>query len=65
MKRDLQGYYIAIPIVEEKAEAFIPASLPPIKWSSELREKFDQARLALGRIDRVSVLLLETSLFFY
>lgn len=49
----------------EKAEAFILAPLPPIKWSSELREKFDQALLALGRLDSVSVLLPETSLFLY
>jgi Fic family protein len=68
MKRDLQGHYIIISTVGEKAEAFIPAELPPIppiKWSSELREKFDQALLALGRLDSVSVLLPETSLFLY
>jgi Fic family protein len=38
---------------------------PPLEWSSELREKFDQALLALGRLDSVSVLLPETSLFLY
>ncbi len=68
MKRDLQGHYITISIVGEKAEAFVPAPLPPIppiEWSSELREKFDQALLALGRLDSVSVLLPETSLFLY
>ncbi|TKB07774.1 Fic family protein [Desulforhopalus sp. IMCC35007] len=68
MKRDLQGHYIAISTVGETAEAFIPAQLPPIppiEWSSELREKFDQALLALGRLDSVSVLLPETSLFLY
>ncbi|BHH85770.1 Fic family protein [Desulforhopalus sp. 52FAK] len=62
------GHYITISTVGEKAEAFIPAELPPIppiKWSSELREKFDQALLALGRLDSVSVLLPETSLFLY
>ncbi len=68
MKRDLQGQYITISTVGEKAEAFVPAALPPIpslEWSSELREKFDQALLALGRLDSVSVLLPETSLFLY
>jgi cell filamentation protein, protein adenylyltransferase len=68
MKRDLQGHYITISTVGEKAEAFVPAALPPIppiKWSSGLREKFDQALLALGRLDSVSVLLPETSLFLY
>jgi Fic family protein len=68
MNRDLQGRYITISTVGEKAQAFIPAALPPtppIEWSSELREKFDQALLALGRLDSVSVLLPDTSLFLY
>ncbi|HRF89879.1 MAG TPA: Fic family protein, partial [Desulfobacter postgatei] len=54
--------------VGEKVQAFVPAPLPPvppIEWSSELREKFDQALLALGRLDSVSVLLPDTSLFLY
>ena len=68
MNRDLQGHYITISTVGEKAQAFVPAPLPPtppIEWSSELREKFDQALLALGRLDSVSVLLPDTSLFLY
>jgi Fic family protein len=68
MKRDLQGRYITISTVGETARAFVPAPLPPtppITWSSELREKFDQALLALGRLDSVSVLLPDTSLFLY
>jgi len=68
MNRDLQGHYITISTVGEKAQAFVPAPLPPappIEWSPELREKFDQALLALGRLDSVSVLLPDTSLFLY
>ncbi len=68
MIRDLQGQYINISTVGEKVQAFVPAPLPPvppIEWSSELREKFDQALLALGRLDSVSVLLPDTSLFLY
>ncbi len=68
MKRDLQGHYITISTVGEKAQAFVPASLPPvppIEWSSKLREKFDQALLSLGRLDSVSVLLPDISLFLY
>lgn len=68
MSRSLQGHYITISTVGEKARAFVPAPLPPtpsIKWSSELREKFDQALLALGRLDSVSVMLPDTSLFLY
>ncbi|MCF8092601.1 MAG: Fic family protein [Desulfotignum sp.] len=68
MNRDLQGRYIQISTVGEKAQAFVPAPLPPappIEWSSGLREKFDRALLALGRLDSVSVLLPDTSLFLY
>ena len=60
MKRDQQGHYITISTVVEKAKAFVPAPLPPtppIEWSSELRDKFDQALLALGRLDSVTVLM--------
>ncbi|MBD3320678.1 MAG: winged helix-turn-helix transcriptional regulator [Chitinivibrionales bacterium] len=68
MKRELQGRYVTISTVGEKAQAFVPAPLPPrppIDWSPELRGKFDQALLALGRLDSVSTLLPDTSLFLY
>jgi Fic family protein len=55
-------------MVGEKAQAFVPAPLPPrppINWTPELRSKFDQALLALGRLDSVSTLLPDTSLFLY
>jgi Fic family protein len=66
MKRKLQGRYVTISTVDEKAQAFVPAPLPPrpaIDWTPELRSKFDQALLALGRLDSVSTLLPDTSLF--
>ena len=68
MRRELQGHYVTISNVGEKAQAFVPAPLPPrppIEWSPELRGKFDQALLALGRLDSVSVLLPDTALFLY
>ena len=68
MKRELQGRYVIISTVGEKAQAFVPAPLPPrppIDWTPELRSKFDQALLALGRLDSVSTLLPDTSLFLY
>ncbi len=68
MKRELQGRYVTISTVGEKAQAFVPAPLPPrppIDWTPELRGKFDQALLALGRLDSVSTLLPDTSLFIY
>lgn len=68
MRRELQGHYVTISTVGEKAQAFVPAPLPPhppIEWTPELRAKFDQALLALGRLDSVSVLLPDTALFLY
>ncbi|PTN36064.1 Fic family protein [Desulfonatronum sp. SC1] len=68
MQRELQGRYVTISTVGEKAQAFVPAPLPPrppIDWTPELRGKFDQALLALGRLDSVSTLLPDTSLFLY
>lgn len=68
MKRELQGRYVTISTVGEKTQAFVPAPLPPrppIDWTPELRSKFDQALLALGRLDSVSALLPDTSLFLY
>jgi Fic family protein len=68
MKRQIQGVYVAISTVGEKVQAFVPSPLPPrppIDWTPELRSKFDQALLALGRLDGVSTLLPDTSLFLY
>jgi Fic family protein len=68
MKRELQGRYVTISTVGEAARAFVPAPLPPrppINWTPKLRSKFDQALLALGRLDSVSTLLPEISLFLY
>jgi Fic family protein len=68
MKRILQGHYVTVSTVGEKVKAFVPSSLPPkpsIDWTPKLRNKFDEALLALGRLDSVSVLLPDTSLLLY
>ena len=68
MKRELQGHYITISTVGEKARAFVPAPLPPkpaIEWTPELRSKFDQAWLSIGRLDSISTFLPDISLFLY
>lgn len=68
MKRERQGRYVTISTTGEKSQAFIPAPLPPIPpihWTPELHSKFDQALLALGRLDSVSMLLPDTSLLLY
>ena len=68
MQRNLQGRYHTISSVGEKVQAFVPTPLPPtppIEWSAKLRDKFDSALLALGRLDSVSTLLPDTSLYLY
>lgn len=68
MKRALQGHYETTTTAGEKTKAFIPSPLPPkppIDWTPTLRGKFDQALLALGRLDSISTLLPDTSLFLY
>lgn len=68
MKRSLQGMYTTISTVGEKVKAFIPSDLPPsppIDWSPELRRRFDEALLELGRLDSASMLLPDVSLFLY
>jgi len=68
MKRELQGKYVTVSTVGEKVMAFVPAPLPPyppIEWTPQLQSKFEQAQLALGRLDSVSTLLPDTSLFLY
>lgn len=68
MERGFQGHYVTISTVGEKVQAFVPAGLPPkppIDWTPDLRNKFDQALLALGRLDSVSTLLPDALLFLY
>lgn len=68
MKRDLQGKYVTISTVGETARAFVPAPLPPspdIEWSPQLRQRFEKAYLALGRMDSISSLLPDTGIFLY
>ena len=68
MKRQLQGYYIPIAGTGEVAKAFVPAPLPPsppIEWTPELLNSFEEASLALGRLDSASTMLPSTPLFLY
>lgn len=68
MKRDLQGRHVVTSTVGEETHAFVPAPLPPqppVEWTPDLRGKFDNALLALGRLDSVTSLLPDTSVFLY
>ena len=68
MKRPTQGHYEATTTTGEAVKAFVPAPLPPtppIEWTPDLRDKFDEALLALGRLDSISTLLPDVSIFLY
>ena len=68
MKRKTQGHYVNISTVGETAQAFVPNPLPPeppLDWTPDLRDKFDQAHLALGALDSISTFLPDISVFLY
>lgn len=68
MKRGPQGKLRAQKIPGESFNAFIPNPLPPtppLAWDETLRELLDKANLALGRLDGITLLLPDISLFLY
>jgi Fic family protein len=68
MKRGLTGRYEITTTTGEPVEAFVPAPLPPLpplELSGSLHASIERAALSLGRLDSVSVVLPDTSLFLY
>lgn len=68
MLRKTQGTYEKSTTAGESVLAFIPNPLPPrppLQWSPALTGKFEQALVALGRLDSISALLPDTGLFLY
>lgn len=68
MRRGLQGHYVTISTVGEKARAYVPNPLPPtpqVGWSTELQSQFAAAHAALGRLDGIASILPETTVFLY
>jgi len=68
MKRRRTGQLITVPTPGEPYKAFVPDPLPPVPALSineSLRAELDQALLALGRLDSLTSLLPDTSLFLY
>jgi Fic family protein len=69
VKRARPGRYIALARSDgESSRAFVPTPLPPVpalEIDGALREKLDQALLALGRLDSATALLPDTQLFLY
>src|SRR5687767_6526827 len=68
MHRAPPGQYVAVSTAGEPFRAFVPAPLPPVPqvdWSPALRRRFDEALLALGRLDAITTLLPNASLLLY
>lgn len=68
MKRKAGEYQIISTVGGETCRAFIPDPLPPnppLNLDDDIHELEDKALLSLGRLDSVSTLLPDTSLFLY
>ncbi len=68
MKRGVTGIYEVSTLAGERVRAFVPAPLPPappLKLDARLQQRLESALLALGRLDGVSALLPDLSLFLY
>ncbi len=64
--RQPPGYYLPTAYVGETVRAFVPNPLPPdppIEWSASLLSLSQQAMLAIGRLDGLSVLMPDISQF--
>jgi Fic family protein len=69
MNRGLTGHYVPLPSAAgEKARAFVPNPLPPVpplKLDTEIQELIEKAMLALGRLDGLTTVLPDPTLFLY
>ncbi|MCC6317403.1 MAG: Fic family protein [Gemmatimonadaceae bacterium] len=68
MHRPPPGSYVEIATAGERFRAFLPAPLPPdppLAWSGTLRRRFDEALLALGRLDALTAHLPNAALVLY
>lgn len=68
MHRPTPGRYVNVSTAGEAFEAFVPAPLPPeppLDWYPDLRRRFDDTLLALGRLDAITALLPNASLLLY
>jgi Fic family protein len=68
VQRSLQGRYVKVATTGEAFKAFVPAPLPPkppIDWTPALRKRFDEALVAVGKLDALTDLLPNASLLLY
>jgi Fic family protein len=68
MHRPPPGRTVTVSAQGEPFRAFVPRPLPPVPpivWSTGLRRRFDDALMALGRLDAVSSMLPNAPLVLY
>ncbi len=69
MRRGPTGTYLTVSTAgDERVKAFVPAPLPPappLAVDPDTRERLDATLVALGRLDGVTALLPDASLFLY
>lgn len=68
MHRPPPGRTVIVSTQGEPFQAFVPAPLPPVppvQWDASLRRRFDDALVALGRLDAVSAMLPNAPLVLY
>ena len=68
MRRPPPGNYVEASTAGERFRAFVPAPLPPdppVVWSPALRRRFDDALVALGRLDALTAHLPNATLVLY
>ena len=68
MHRPPPGQYVTLSTADEPYQAFVPAALPPqppLAWTPALRRRFDDALVALGRLDAITALLPNAALLLY
>lgn len=68
MERGQTGRYEITTVGGESVRAFVPSPLPPappLAFEAGLQRALEAAVLALGRLDGVSALLPDKSLFLY
>src|SRR5262245_32686557 len=62
------GHYVTTNVAEEVVKAFVPPTLPlapPLQLTNEDYELLEKANRALGRLDGITALLPNMSLFIY
>ncbi len=68
MQRPVPGRYVKVSTAGEPFNAFVPDPLPPappVVWTGALRRRFDEALLALGRLDALTAHLPNADLPLY